>query len=167
MNLEAIKEILNPVIIFLSSSVGATVIGVLIRTVINAVANLKTKKYSRLTVGERESIAGAAADKVLDAVKGGLNIEADALLDKYTNGRVSALEERYNALIESVNTTQKYMRSVLAAVGDFRTISAEHKTDIQSLLKDPPVEVESVRTIPAPTVTVTAPASEKKTVARY
>lgn len=159
MNIEAIKEVLNPVIIFLTSGVGATLLGVIIKAIITAVANTKNKKYSKLTETDRAEIAEGTAATVLNAVKGGVNIEADALLDKYTNGRIDALETKYNELIAAANRTQEYMRAVLAAVGDFRTITAESKSRIQTLLQGAEETVTAIKTMPVPTVTVDADAS--------
>lgn len=167
MDVEAIKEVLNPVIIFLTSGVGATLLGVVIKAIVSAVAATKSKKYSKLTEGEREDIADKAAAKVLDAVSGGVNIEADALLDKYTQGRIDALETKYNELIGAANKTTEYMRAVLSAVRDFRTITLESKAKIQALLADEPLTVEKVKVTPVPTVTVTTTETEKKSKVSY
>lgn len=167
MDVEAIKEVLNPVIIFLTSSVGATLLGVVIKAIVSAVAAAKSKKYSKLTESEREDIADKAAAKVLDAVSGGVNIEADALLDKYTQGRIDALETKYNELIGAANKTTEYMRAVLSAVYDFRTITLESKAKIQALLADETPTVEKVKVTPVPTVTVTTTETEKKSKVSY
>ena len=166
MNIEVIKEILNPIMIFLSSGVGATVLGVIVRAIITAVSNAKNKKYAKLTDAEIENIAEKSASMVLAAIKDGVNIEADALLDKYTQTRLNNLESKFNEISSATNAQLEYARAVLGAVGDFRTISLEHKTQIQELLGGTvnTVHVEPVKTAPTPTITVnsTPEASEKK-----
>lgn len=161
-----LENIINSVIVFFSSATGAGILGVIIKAIISAVASTKNKKYSKLTAGDRTDIAQETSASVLNAIKGGVNIEADALLDKYTNGRINALEEKYNALIAAMNETQKYSRAALAAVGDFRTITPDHKAEIQTLLKESPTAVEEIAVVPAPTLSVNTETSAqpKKTV---
>lgn len=166
MDNATIEKAIESVVLFLSSSVGATILGVIVKAIVSAVASTKNKKYSKLTAGDRSDIATETASTVLDAMKGGVNIEADALLDKYTNGRINALEEKYNALIAAMNDTQKYSRAALAAVGDFRTITPEHKAEIQALLGESAAPVGEITVVPTPTITINAAAvpDEKKTV---
>ena len=166
-----IENIINSVVIFFSSATGAAILGVIVKAIISAIASTKNKKYSKLTAGDRADIANETASTVLEAVKGGVNIEADALLDKYTQGRIDALETKYNELIGAANKTTEYMRAVLSAVGDFRTITLESKTKIQELLKDTAETVEEIKTTPTPTITVSdeaiAAASTRKSSVSY
>jgi len=56
MNEATVQTILNYVITFLSTGVGATVITIIIKAIVSAIANVKSKKYSKLTETDKSDI---------------------------------------------------------------------------------------------------------------
>ena len=51
------EQIMTYVVAFLSSGVGATVITVIVKSIVNAICTYKTKKVSRLTDGDKKEIS--------------------------------------------------------------------------------------------------------------
>ena len=90
------EKIVEYVTIFLSSGVGAAILGAVIRSIALAISNAKQKKYSKLTDEDREAIAKKVKDDLFNSIQGTLTLDADAIVDKATNSRLSALESSYN-----------------------------------------------------------------------
>lgn len=136
MSIEQIKEIVNPLVIFLTSGTGAVVLGTVIKAIISAVSAYKQKKASKLSDADKSEIASEAAEAVISRLAGKLDIDITAEIDKSTNGRVRAVEEKTNELITQMNTVSAYTKAMMSAVGDFKTISQSSREKIQGLLGD-------------------------------
>lgn len=168
MNEQTVQKIIESVVIFLSSGVGAALLGVIVKAIVSAVAAVKQKKYGKISETDREQIAALVVSSLLEAMQGGVKIDAEAIIDKYTNGRISALEERYNGLIASENKMQEYMRAVLSAVGDFRTISNASRETIAGLLAENGLsKVETIAVSEQPTVTFSTEKVTEKPAVKY
>ncbi len=160
MNIEQIKEIINPIVIFLTSGTGALLIGVVVKAIVAAVATVKSKKAAKLTEADKQDIA----NKLLQAMQGGLKVDMDAELDRATNKRMTAMEERLNEFSELMNKVINVSSATMSAVGDFKTISQESREKIKALSDD----VSSARAakfeVPAtPTVELKVPAETSST----
>lgn len=147
---EATKTIIDAVMIFLSSSVGATILGIVGKAVANAIASVKIKKYSKLTDSDRAVIVSEVKDGVLNAIQGGVSVDMDAQIDKATSRRITAVEKSQNDIVEQMEQLMNYQRVVLAAIGDFKTISQSSKEQIQAILKGTVLSLEKVQTIEQP-----------------
>lgn len=156
---EQTQTILNYVVTFLSTGVGATVLTIVIKAIINAVMNVKTKKYSKLTDSDRAIIVENVRDGVLNAIKDGVSVDMDAQIDKATARRITAVERSQNEIVERINDLMECQRAVLSAVGDFKTISAESREQIKALLNCSNSTLEKVVEVALPKVEVQA--SEK------
>lgn len=168
MNEQTIEQAVNAVMIFLTSSSGFAFLLFVIKVIVSAVATVKQKKYGKLSENDKNEIAALVVSSVLDAMQGGVKIDAEAIIDKYTNGRINTLEERYNGLIASENKMQEYMRAVLAAVGDFRTISNTSRETIAGLLADNGLaKVETIAIPEQPTVEFSTEKVAEKTAVKY
>lgn len=139
------EKIVEYVTIFLSSGVGAAILGAVIRSIALAISNAKQKKYSKLTDEDREAIAKKVKDDLFNSIQGTLTLDADAIVDKATNSRLSALESSYNDIAKAVNLTTEYARATMNAVGDFKTISEDSRTAIKKLLSESVAKVEEVQ----------------------
>lgn len=139
------EKIVEYVTIFLSSGVGAAILGAVIRSIALAISNAKQKKYSKLTDEDREAIAKKVKDDLFNSIQGTLTLDADAIVDKATNSRLSALESSYNDIVKAVNLTTEYARATMNAVGDFKTISEDSRTAIKKLLSESVAKVEEVQ----------------------
>lgn len=140
-----VKQIVEYVVIFLSSGLGATILGLVIRSIALAVANTKAKKYSKLTEDDKNAIAKKVEDDLFNRIQGTLTLDADAIVDKATNSRLSALEDSYNDIAKAVNLTTEYARATMNAVGDFKTISEDSRTIIKKLLSEDVAKVDEVQ----------------------
>lgn len=141
------QTIINAVLTFLSTGVGATVLGIVIKAIVTAVANVKTRKYSKLTEADREAIVEEVKSGVLQAIHGGVSVDMDAQLDKATARRITAVEKSQNEIVAQTNKLMDYQRTVLAAIGDFKTISQASKERIQGILKDEAATLEKVSVV--------------------
>lgn len=139
------EKIVEYVTIFLSSGVGAAILGAVIRSIALAISNAKQKKYSKLTDEDREAIAKKVKDDLFNSIQGTLTLDADAIVDKATNSRLSALESSYNDIAKAVNLTTEYARATMNAVGDFKTISEDSRTAIKKLLSESVAKVDEVQ----------------------
>ena len=97
------EQIMTYVVAFLSSGVGATVITVIVKSIVNAICTYKTKKVSRLTDGDKKEISKMVVTDVLTAIQGGVNIDVEAMIDKATNKRLTAIETQFNDIAGQMN----------------------------------------------------------------
>lgn len=140
----SVEKIVEYVTIFLSSGVGAAILGAVIRSIALAISNAKQKKYSKLTDADKKAIAEEVKNLLFNSMQSSLTLDANAIVDKATNSRLSALESSYNDIVKAVNQTTAYSRATMNAVGDFKTISEESRSIIKHLLKDDVAEVKEV-----------------------
>lgn len=154
MNEATVQTILNYVITFLSTGVGATVITIVVKAIVSAVANVKSKKYSKLTDGDRDAIVNEVKTGVLEAIKDGVTVDMDAQLDKATARRITAVEKSQNDIVSAMESMSEYQRVVLSAIGDFKTISQHSKEQIQAILKDTSPMLEKVECVEQPRIEV-------------
>jgi len=140
-----IEKIVEYVTIFLSSGVGAAILGAVIRSIALAISNAKIKKYNKLTDDDKKAIANEVKEELFNAMQGKLTLDANALVDKATNSRLSAIEKSYNDIAESINLSTAYARATMNAVGDFKTISEDSRTIIKKLLSEDVAKVDEVQ----------------------
>lgn len=139
-----VQKIVEYVTIFLSSGVGAAIFGAIIRSIALAVSNTKAKKYSKLNEEDKKAIANEVKTELFNSLQGELTLNADAIVDKATNSRLSELEKAYNDIAKAVNLSTQYSRATMNAVGDFKTISEDSRNIIKGLLKEDVAKVEEV-----------------------
>ncbi|MDE6060707.1 MAG: hypothetical protein K2G31_04485 [Clostridia bacterium] len=151
---ETTQTIINAVTIFLSSSVGATVLGAVFKTIINAVTSIKTKKYSKLTEADKDEIAERSANRLYLKIQGGIVVDMDAQIDKATARRITAVEKSQNEIIGKINELMMQQRVELTAIGDFKTISQSSKEQIQGILGTPASKLPVVTVIEQPMLQV-------------
>lgn len=159
---ETTQTILNYVITFLSTGVGATVLTIVIKAIVTAVANVKTKKYSKLTDNDRATIVDNVTGGVLNAIKDGVSVDMDAQIDKATARRITAVERSQNDIVERMNKVIECQKAMLSAIADFKTISIESKEQIKALIKQDIVPMEAVVAVEVPKVAVEMPKNELK-----
>ena len=140
----SVEKIVEYVTIFLSSGVGAAILGAVIRSIALAVSNAKQKKYSKLTEDDKKAIAEEVKNELFKSMQSKLTLDANAIVDKATNSRLSALESSYNEIVKAVNQSTAYSRATMNAVGDFKTISEDSRAIIKNLLKDEVAKVDEV-----------------------
>lgn len=162
MNQELVNTILNGVITFLSTSVGATVLGFVIKVITTAISNVKTKKYSKLTEDDRAVIVSEVKAGILEAIKNGVSVDMDAQIDKATARRITSVEKSQNEIVGQMNALMNYQRVVLSAIGDFKTISQSSKEQIQGILKGSAPLLEKVQAVEAPVLEINKNKSETK-----
>lgn len=157
MNEATVQTILNYVITFLSTGVGATILGLVVKSIVTAIANVKSKKYSKLTESDKASIVSEVTQGVLNAIQDGVSVDMDAQLDKATARRITAVEKSQNEIVQAMQTLAEYNKVVLSAIGDFKTISQASKEQIQAILKGKSVKLETVQTTDIPILEVKQP----------
>lgn len=158
-----VEKIVEYVTIFLSSGVGATILGLIISSIAKAISNAKIKKYSKLSDDDKREIA----KEIMNSMQGSLKLDADAMVDKATNARISAIEESHNELVKAVNQSLAYTRATMNAVGDFKTISEDSRTVIKELLKEDAKKVEAVKNESIAEISYAAPKEEQEAKVSY
>lgn len=144
------EQILQTITIVASSGIGGIVLGVIAKIIANVIVKKASAKSSKLNEKDKDEIA----KKVLDAIGDGFKVNAQSMLDEYTNKRIASVEEKTNDIVGAVNKVVDYNKAIMSAVGDFKTISPESKNAIQSLLKDEAVAVEEIALPEKPEVKV-------------
>lgn len=130
------EQIMTYVVAFLSSGVGATVITVIVKAIVNAICTYKTKKVSRLNESDKAEIAESAAKSVLAAISGGVNIDAEAMIDKATNKRLTAIEEQFNGIATQMNKLSAILVAEGQVLSEFKTPSLASRETLNAVLAD-------------------------------
>lgn len=130
------EQIMTYVVAFLSSGVGATVITVIVKSIVNAICAYKTKKVSRLNESDKSEIAESAAKSVLAAISGGVNIDAEAMIDKATNKRLTAIEEQFNGIATQMNKLSAILVAEGQVLSEFKTPSLSSRETLNAVLAD-------------------------------
>lgn len=130
------EQIMTYVVAFLSSGVGATVITVIVKAIVNAICTYKTKKVSRLNEADKAEIAESAAKSVLAAISGGVNIDAEAMIDKATNKRLTAIEEQFNNIATQMNKLSAILVAEGQVLSEFKTPSLASRETLNAVLAD-------------------------------
>ena len=130
------EQIMTYVVAFLSSGVGATVITVIVKSIINAICTYKTKKVSRLTDGDKKEISKMVVTDVLTAIQGGVNIDVEAMIDKATNKRLTAIETQFNDIAGQMNKLSDIVVAEGQVLSEFKTPSLGSRELLNAVLSD-------------------------------
>lgn len=130
------EQIMTYVVAFLSSGVGATVITVIVKAIVNAICTYKTKKVSKLNESDKSEIADASAKSVLSAISGGVSIDAEAMIDKATNKRLTAIEEQFNSIATQLNKLSAILVAEGQVLSEFKTPSLASRETLNLVLAD-------------------------------
>lgn len=130
------EQIMTYVVAFLSSGVGATVITVIVKSIVNAICTYKTKKVSRLTDGDKKEISKMVVTDMLTAIQGGVNIDAEAMIDKATNKRLTAIEEQFNGIATQMNKLSAILVAEGQVLSEFKTPSLASRETLNAVLAD-------------------------------
>ena len=130
------EQIMTYVVAFLSSGVGATVITVIVKSIVNAICTYKTKKVSRLTDSDKKEISKMVVTDVLTAIQGGVNIDAEAMIDKATNKRLTAIEEQFNGIATQMNKLSAILVAEGQVLSEFKTPSLASRETLNAVLAD-------------------------------
>lgn len=130
MDMQKLETILNYVVAFLSSGVGATLIGVIVKLFLN----YKGKKFAKLTEQDEERISKKTAQIVLNAIEGGVSIDADALVDKATNKRLDGVEGKFNDLVTMCNEQMNVLVKLGQVVLELKSPSLASRGELATAL---------------------------------
>lgn len=144
MNEATVQTILNYVITFLSTGVGATVLTIVIKAIISAVANIKTKKYSKLTEVDKTEIVDRVADKMLNAIQDGVRLDVDGMIDRATNKRLAAMESKNNEFTDVVNKVLDIVKAQGNVLCELKTPSQGARGHLQELIGNAPKAIEYI-----------------------
>ena len=130
------EQIMTYIVAFLSSGVGATVITVIVKSIVNAICTYKTKKVSRLTDGDKKEISKMVVTDVLTAIQGGVNIDVEAMIDKATNKRLTAIETQFNDIAGQMNKLSDIVVAEGQVLSEFKTPSLGSRELLNAVLSD-------------------------------
>lgn len=150
MNEATVQTILNYVITFLSTGVGATVITIIIKAIVSAIANVKSKKYSKLTETDKSDIVSRVADKILYTIQDGVQIDTDGMIDRATNKRLTAIENKTNEFTEAVNKVLEIIKAQGSVLCELKTPSQSARGRLQELIESVPKAIDSIPQIEQP-----------------
>lgn len=150
MNEATVQTILNYVITFLSTGVGATVITIIIKAIVSAIANVKTKKYSKLTEADKTEIVDRVADKMLVAIQDGVRLDVDGMIDRATNKRLTAMESKNNEFTDVMNNVLAIVKAQGNVLCELKTPSQGARGHLQELIGNVPKAIEYIPQIEQP-----------------
>lgn len=150
MNEATVQTILNYVITFLSTGVGATVLTIVIKAIVSAVANVKTKKYSKLTEADKTEIVDRVADKMLVAIQDGVRLDVDGMIDRATNKRLTDMESKNNEFTDVMNKVLDIVKAQGNVLCELKTPSQGARGHLQELIGNVPKAIEYIPQIEQP-----------------
>lgn len=156
------EQIMTYVVAFLSSGVGATVITVIVKAIVNAICTYKTKKVSRLNEADKAEIAESAAKSVLAAISGGVNIDAEAMIDKATNKRLTAIETQFNDIAGQMNKLSDIVVAEGQVLSEFKTPSLGSRELLNAVLSDPLKKLSALPLLEQAKLVVAQPQTSEK-----
>ena len=157
------EQIMTYVVAFLSSGVGATVITVIVKSIVNAICTYKTKKVSRLTDGDKKEISKMVVADVLTAIQGGVNIDVEAMIDKATNKRLTAIETQFNDIAEQMNKLSDIVVAEGQVLSEFKTPSLGSRELLNAVLSDSLKKLSALPLLEQAKLVVAQPQTSEKT----
>lgn len=115
MDNQIVEKIITAIVAFLSTTSGVAFITGLIKAIVSSVTAYKSKKVSKLNEEDENRIAIKSSNLVINSIKDGITIEADAMIEKATNRRLEAVESKFND-IAKVSQQQMEVLMTLAQV---------------------------------------------------
>lgn len=170
---QTVQTILDAVIAFLSSSVGAALLAMVIKSIVSAVASVKTKKYSKLTEVDKAEIVERVADKVIATIQDGVRIDTDGMIDRATNKRLALLESKNNEFTSTMNNMLEIVKAQGNVLCELKTPSQGARGRLQELIGNCIKEVEYIPLVEQPMLQVkqveqpSATAEIKEPTVRY
>ena len=156
------EQIMTYVVAFLSSGVGATVITVIVKSIVNAICTYKTKKVSRLTDGDKKEISKMVVTDVLTAIQGGVNIDVEAMIDKATNKRLTAIETQFNDIAGQMNKLSDIVVAEGQVLSEFKTPSLGSRELLNAVLSDPLKQLSVIPLLEQAKLVVAQPQTSEK-----
>lgn len=98
--------------------------------VIALVKSLIKSKSAKMSAKDKNDIAEIAAKKVIEGQNLNIELDISEQIDKATNKRLRLVEDSTNDFIKKINKVIKQQRHIANAVKDFKTISAESRTQL-------------------------------------
>ncbi len=160
MNEATLQTIMNYVITFLSTGVGATVITIIIKAIVSAIAGVKAKKYSKLTDADKTEIVDRVADRMLIAIQDGVSIDVDGMIDRATNKRLTAIEDKSNEFTAVVNNMLEIVKAQGNVLCELKTPSQIARGRLQELIGNAYKAIDGIPQIEQPKLQVKQPEQE-------
>lgn len=162
-----IETIMTYVVAFLSSAAGATMITAIVKAIVSAVCNYKTKKVSKLTDADKSQIANEVTTRVLSAISDGVSINAEAMIDRATNKRLDVMDKKFNEFGEVMNKLLSVNIAQGKVLVDLKTPSLTARENLASTIGDTHQEIKQIPIIEQPRLNVSVAESteEKETTA--
>lgn len=98
--------------------------------VIALVKSLIKSKSAKMSAKDKNDIAEIAAKRVIEGQNLNIELDISEQIDKATNKRLKLVEDSTNDFIKRINKVIKQQRHIANAVKDFKTISAESRTQL-------------------------------------
>ena len=156
------EQIMTYVVAFLSSGVGATVITIIVKSIVNAICTYKTKKVSRLTDGDKKEISKMVVTDVLTAIQGGVNIDVEAMIDKATNKRLTAIETQFNDIAGQMNKLSDIVVAEGQVLSEFKTPSLGSRELLNAVLSDSLKKLSALPLLEQAKLVVSQPQTSEK-----
>lgn len=165
MDKATIQTVINAVLIFLSTGLGSTILGVIIRAIVSAIKEVKTKKYSRLTEADKSEIADRVAEKVHATIQDGVRVDTDGMIDRATNKRLTVMESKMNEFTEMVNNVFEIVKAQGNVLCELKTPSQGARAHLQELIGNVPKAIEYIPQIEQPILKIKQTDVKENTVA--
>lgn len=160
MDKATVQTILNYVITFLSTGIGATVLTIVIKAIVSAITNIKTKKYSKLTEADKTEIVERVANKIIATIQDGVHIDTDGMIDRATNKRLTVMENKMNEFVEMVNKVYEIVKAQGNVLCELKTPSQGARGHLQELIGNFPNAIGYIPQIEQPILKIKQTESE-------
>ena len=122
MNWEQIKEI---IIAFATSSIGATLIAVITKFIVDYFKNKVTAKATKLNSTDKSEIA----EGVINALTGKITIDIEDEINKATRSLIGEFRTALNNLINQNNDLKKVITAQAKVISQFKTVQGTSALD--------------------------------------
>lgn len=156
-----IETVMTYVVAFLSSTAGVTMITIIVKAIVNAIFTYKSKKVSKLNDADKAQIANEVTNAVLSAISDGVNINAEAMIDRATNKRLDVMDRKFNEFSELLNKIFSVNIAQGKVLVDLKTPSLSARENLANAIGDNHKEIEQIPVVEQPKLTVTIPAVQE------
>lgn len=156
-----VETVMTYVVAFLSSTAGVTMVTIIAKAIVNAICTYKSKKVSKLNDADKAQIANEVTNAVLSAISDGVNINAEAMIDRATNKRLDVMDRKFNEFSELLNKIFSVNIAQGKVLVDLKTPSLSARENLASAIGDNHKEIEQIPVVEQPKLTVTIPAVQE------
>lgn len=160
MTQEQIMEIISKVGTWVASVGG---VGTIVATIMSIIKVINANKRAKLGSSDKNAIADLVVEKLSEREQVGIELDVTAQIEKATDKRISACEEKTNELIAQNASMVALVKRIGKVVGDMKSINRQYTSELNALLSEnDSIEIATIETAEKPKATVIVTKQEEQ-----